>query len=198
MRREQSTTGEGGRPRILVLSASQRADGHNARLAAAATKALALMDMDATRIGLGDYPMPVYDEAIEARAIPENAQKLAAQFRAHDGLFIASPEHNSSFPAGLKNALDWMSRKGISGGHPMRGRVVALGSASPGTMGGIRCLMGLRPLLEIGYGMLVVPGQISVPRAGEAFAADGTLADEGAAGRLRELLGTLTRLAAIA
>ena len=43
---------------------------YNARLAALATKELALAGADVTRISLDDYPLPIYDGDLEAQVRP--------------------------------------------------------------------------------------------------------------------------------
>ena len=48
-------------PKILVIPGSLRTGSHNARLAALATKELALAEADVTRISLADYPLPLFD-----------------------------------------------------------------------------------------------------------------------------------------
>ena len=55
-------------PKILVLPGSTRAGSHNVRLAALAAKELTLIDADVTRISLADYPLPIYEADLEARA----------------------------------------------------------------------------------------------------------------------------------
>ena len=60
---------------------------------------------------------------------------------AHTGIFIASPEYNASITPLLKNTLDWVSHvrePGPSGPEVFKTRVFALGSSSPGGMGGLK------------------------------------------------------------
>ena len=57
-----------GYPKILVIPGSTRTGSHNVRLAALAAKELTLLDADVTRISLADYPLPIYDADVEARA----------------------------------------------------------------------------------------------------------------------------------
>jgi NAD(P)H-dependent FMN reductase len=76
-----------------------------------------------------------------------------------------------------------------------KGRVFALGSATSGGGGGIRSLMALRQILELGCGALVIPEQVSVPRAELAFDDDDNLKDEALAAALRAAVRRLVELA---
>ena len=123
-------------PKILVLPGSTRTGSHNVRLAALAAKELTLLDVDVTRISLADYPLPLYDADLDARAgQPANALKLKQMIMAHQGIFIASPEYSASVTPLLKNAIDWVSRvreRGDPTYAAFKGRVFAIASASPG------------------------------------------------------------------
>ena len=160
-------------PKILVLPGSVRSGSHNVRLAALATKELTLLDADVTRISLADYPLPLYDADLDARAgQPDNAVKLKHMIVAHHGVFIASPEYSASVTPILKNAIDWVSRvreKGDPTYAAFKGRVFAIASASPEAAGGLRSLMALRQILELGCGALVIPEQVAIPDAERAF-----------------------------
>ncbi len=176
-------------PRILVLAGSTRAGSLNAKLAAAMTKEMALADAEVTLISLADYPLPIYDGDLERnKGVPEEAGKLARLFQTHQGVLIVTPEYNASFPALLKNTLDWMSRPGAfdaGRGNPFRNRVFAVSSASTGQYGGMRALVSLRPVLELGLGALVIPEQIALAQADKAFNEAGGISDERSAGFMR-------------
>ncbi|MEW6591764.1 MAG: NAD(P)H-dependent oxidoreductase [Pseudomonadota bacterium] len=164
-------------PKILAFAGSLRRDSWNRKLIGVAAEAARAAGAEVTLIDLADYPLPLMDEDLEAReGLPVNAQRLKALFKAHDALLIASPEYNSSLPPLLKNTLDWVSREwqGESGLVPYQGKVAALLAASPGSFGGMRMLPHLRQVLNA-LGVLVLPGQLSVPGAASAFdEADGT------------------------
>jgi NAD(P)H-dependent FMN reductase len=118
----------------------------------------------------------------------------------HHGVFIAAPEYNASITPLLKNTLDWVSRtKAPDEAQLMvyKGRVFALGAASPGALGGLRGLIALRQTLELGLGALVIPDQVAVGRAGEAFGDDGHLKDKGLMGLLRGTVEKLARAATV-
>ena len=183
-------------PKILVFAGSIRTGSHNVRLAALAAKELALAGADVTRISLEDYPLPIYDGDDEAQSgVPANARNLKEMMAAHQGVFIASPEYNASITPLLKNAIDWISRVRERGEPPLavfKHRVFALGGASDMQYGGLRSLMALRQVLELGCGALVLPEQITVFHASEAFDEMDNLKDERAANLLKRVLQRLT------
>lgn len=186
-------------PKILVIPGSLRSGSHNARLAALMMKELVLFDADVTHISLEDYPLPIYDANLENKAgPPANALSLKQMIGAHQGVFFASPEYNASISPLVKNSIDWVSRVRERNDPPLaafKGRVFALGSASPGVFGGMRGLLALRQSLEIGCGALVLPEQISVPNAEHAFNDKDDLADQRAANQLRSVAQRLVDMA---
>jgi len=186
-------------PKVLVLAGSIRTGSFNARLAAVAAREIARAEAEVTRISLLDFPLPLYDGDHEARSgPPENAVKLKHMFCAHQGVFIASPEYNASLTPLLKNAIDWVSRVRENKEPPLaayRNRVFALGSASNGTYGGMRSIMALRHVLELGCGALVIPEQIAVREASHAFDENDDFKDERSAALLRTLARRLVELA---
>ena len=186
-------------PKVLVFAGSIRTGSHNARLAALASKELLLAGADVTRISLGDYPLPIYDGDQENTAgAPLNAIKLKQLMAAHQGVFIASPEYNASISPLLKNTIDWISRVRERGEVPLavfRNRVFAIGGASDGAYGAMRSLIALRQVLELGCGALVIPDQIAVMRASEAFDEVDNLKEERASALLKRIAQRLTDMA---
>src|SRR5262245_30453792 len=143
--------------------------------------------------------MPLYDGNVEALSgPPDNAVRLKRSMCAHNGIFIASPEYNASISPLLKNTLDWVSRVRDGKEPPLaayKNRVFALGAASNGTYGGMRSLMALRHVLELGCGALVIPEQIAVREAASAFDETGNLKEERAANLLKAVASRLLDLA---
>jgi len=185
-------------PKILVLPGSTRAGSYNVKLAALAAKELTLLDVDVTRISLADYPLPIYEADLDVRGQPDNALKLKQMIMAHHGVFIASPEYSASVTPILKNAIDWVSRvreRGDPTYAAFKGRVFAIASASPGRAGGLRSLMALRQILELGCGALVIPEQVAIQRADGAFDEMDDIADVGTANLFRTELERLVEMA---
>lgn len=158
-------------PKILAFAGSSRRESWNRKLIKVAADAATAAGGDVTLLELADYPLPLYNGDLETRdGLPDTAQHLKALFKAHDAFLIASPEYNSSIPPLLKNTIDWVSREwqGESGLVPFEHKVAALLATSTGPFGGMRMLPHLRQILNT-LGVLVLPGQVSVPNAGQSF-----------------------------
>ena len=186
-------------PKILIIPGSLRTGSHNARLAALAAKELVLAEGEVTRISLEDYPLPLFDADLAASSgMPAAAPRLKAMLMAHRGVFITSPEYSASVTPLLKNAIDWVSRA-REGSEPtyaaFKNRVFAIGSATASSSGGVRSMMALRQILELGCGALVIPEQVSVPRAEGAFDDMDNLKDETAAAAMKAMARRLVELA---
>jgi chromate reductase len=168
------------KPKILVFAGSAREGSLNKKLARVAAHCLSEAGAEVTLVDLRDYPIPIYDGDLESReGMPPFAVKLRELFLAHQGLLIASPENNGSVTALLKNTIDWLSREleGRSGLEPFRGKVAAIMGASPGAFGAISSLASLRPILSK-LTVLVIPDQVTLARADQAFKEDGSFIDE--------------------
>lgn len=183
-------------PKILVFGGSLRRDSFNQKLAAIAAQGAREAGAEVTLIALRDFPLPVFDQDLEAaQGKPEAAARLKALFLEHDGLIIASPEYNSSVTAALKNAIDWVSRADRDD-EPMvvafSGKSAVLCAASPGGLGGLRGLVHLRAILG-NIGVTVLPDQVAVSAAHQAFKEDGSLVDEKQEERVKQLGAGLAR-----
>lgn len=186
--------------RILAFAGSLRKESYNKKLVRIAAAAARNAGAEVTLIDLKDFPLPIFDEDLEtAQGMPEHGQRLKQLMIEHDGFLISAPEYNSSITGALKNAIDWASRP--APGEPrlvaFQGKAAALMSASPGALGGLRGLVHVRSILG-NIGVLLLPDQVAVSRAFEAFNADGSLKDaaqqaniEGLGKKLTELLRKL-------
>lgn len=184
-------------PRVLVFAGAIREGSHNKQLARYAAAAARSAGAEVTFLDLREYPLPLYDGDLEAsEGLPANARALKDLFLAHDALIIASPEYNSSITAVLKNTIDWISRpvEGEPALAAFKGKTAALLAASPGALGGLRGLVHLRAILG-NIGVLVLPEQLAVGRAHEAFDEEGGLKDPRQAASVEALIGQLVRVA---
>jgi NAD(P)H-dependent FMN reductase len=180
-------------PRILCFAGSTRSDSWNKKLASHAADLVRSAGGEATPLDLRELALPLYDGDLEAReGLPAGARRLKELMKSHHALLIASPEYNGSITAALKNALDWASRASPDE-KPLaayEGKVGLLVAASPGALGGLRGLVHTRAVLTT-LGVLVVPEQLAVAKAHEAFDDTGRLKDERQRATLARLCSAL-------
>ncbi len=181
-------------PKILAFAGSTRTESFNKKLIKIAAQGARNAGAEVTLIDFRDLPMPLFDADLESKdGLPENAKKFKQLMLANDGLLISSPEYNSSFSGVLKNAIDWASRREKDDEPPLAcftGKVAVLVSASPGALGGLRGLVQLRMTLS-NIRVLVLPEQIAVSKANEAFNPDGSLKDPKQQASIEKLGATL-------
>lgn len=185
--------------RLLFFAGSTREGSYNKRLARLAQHIAQANGVEGVFVDLRDYAMPLYSGDLEAeQGPPVAAREFKALLSEYQGVFVASPEYNSSITPLLKNTLDWVTRvrgKGESGLEVYKSRVFAISGASPGYYGAMRSLLHLRQILEVGIGATVIPQQMALPRAGNAFADDGSLKDKPQQSLLKDVVEALATAA---
>jgi NAD(P)H-dependent FMN reductase len=150
--------------KVLALVGSLRAASINRQIAELAAE-LAL-DGVAVRIfeGLGD--LPFYNEDIddamnaEAPALAPVAALRAAAAQA-DAALVITPEYNGSYPAVVKNAIDWLSRP--FGDGALKGKPLAVIGGSFGQYGGVWAHDDTRKSFGIAGARVVDAIKLSVP-----------------------------------
>ena len=183
--------------KLLAFSGSARAGSFNKKLVALAADAARAAGAEVTLLDFRELPLPLYDGDLEeVKGLPDNAKKLKTLMREHDGFLISAPEYNSSITPLLKNAIDWASRQ-ESDSEPSlvcyTGKTAALLSASPGGLGGIRGLVHVRAILG-NIGVYVLPDQVSISTAHEAFDESGKLKDPRKIKQVEKLASGLVEL----
>jgi len=188
--------------RLLVIAGSARSGSLNLRLAGTAAALAREAGAQVDRLDLRALQLPVYDGDLEAaEGVPDSTLRLLDAIRCADALLIVTPEYNGFPTPLLVNAFDWLSRLGPAGERPAglavtANKPVALLSASPGPLGGLRSMNFLRQYLQMAFAMIVVPQQFALVRAHEAFDDQDALKDERAARSVGGVLSALGTLAA--
>ncbi len=119
---------------------------------------------------------------------PPDVARLAATVTGCHGLILGTPEYHGSFSGVLKNALDLM------GFDEFEGKMVGLVGVAGGSMGGLNALNSLRTVGRSLHAW-VVPEQVTVPRAWQAFDPEGNVKDEALEKRLRGVGRQVARFA---
>jgi NAD(P)H-dependent FMN reductase len=184
--------------KLIFISGSIRKESFNKKLTKQAFELAKELGADAKIVDLADFDMPIYNGDLEAeKGLPDGAKRLKKEFIAADGIFFSSPEYNSSISPLLKNAIDWISRKETKEEKDLvafKGKVAALASASPGWRGGLRGLVTLRSILG-NIGVNVLPDEVNVPSAPQAFDNEGKIKDERTGKNLKNLVQSLSETA---
>ena len=126
---------------IGVLVGSLRKDSFSKSIARAAADFLP-NDFEARFIDISH--LPLYDQDLDGNS-PEEWVKFREEVKPLDGFLFVTPEHNRSYPAALKNALDVGSRpygESVWGGKP--GAII---SVTPGGLGAFGANHHLRQVL---------------------------------------------------
>ena len=169
--------------KILVFAGSTREKSFNRQLARATATMASASGADVTHIELSDFDVPMYNADLEARGTPAAVLKLKQITFENPAWIICTPEYNASYPALLKNTLDWISSPVKSdpawtdGFKSSRGKVVGVLSASPGALGGLRSQSHLAPLL-LNLQCWLAPVNFALGYADKAFDEIDTLVDE--------------------
>jgi NAD(P)H-dependent FMN reductase len=116
--------------------------------------------------------------------------RLRAEVRAADALLVGSPEYHGSFTGVLKNALD------LLGPDELSGKLIGLVAVARGDAGAMNTLNHLRHVARW-VNAWVLPAQVSVPRAAEAFDEHGAVIRPGLADELATLGRELVRYGAL-
>jgi NAD(P)H-dependent FMN reductase len=150
--------------KVLALVGSLRAASINRQIAELAAEVAP--DGVAVTIfeGLGD--LPFYNEEIDDVMNPE-APVLAAVAALRgaaadaDAALVVTPEYNGSYPAVVKNAIDWLSRP--FGASALKGKPLAVIGGSFGQYGGVWAHDDTRKSFGIAGARVVDAIKLSVP-----------------------------------
>jgi chromate reductase, NAD(P)H dehydrogenase (quinone) len=160
--------------KLLIFAGSTRQNSYNRKLARVTAHMAKASGAEVTHIELADFDIPMYNADLEAKGTPPDVMRLKQLMYEHPAWIICTPEYNASYPALVKNTLDWVSSPVKADPvwnddfRSSRGKVVGVLSASPGSLGGLRSQSHLIPLL-LNLQCWVAPKTFALSRAGDAF-----------------------------
>jgi chromate reductase, NAD(P)H dehydrogenase (quinone) len=120
---------------------------------------------------------PLFNQDLE-NSLPPAVVAFKEKIRAADAVLFSINEHNYSFSAAEKNAIDWASRP--SSDNAWNGKPAGILSASIGRMGGVRAQLDLRHAMVFLNMFPINRPEVIVTFAAKAFDAEGRLVDEDA------------------
>lgn len=175
--------------KILAFTGSNHSKSINRQLLKFAVELLDKNEFEITEIDLREYsPIMLSIDEQKENGIPKETEKLYDLMQNFDGYIIASPEHNSSVPAFLKNITDWLSRKELKFFHE---KPVLLLSTSQGKRGGKTNLETLESIYSRMFAAKIT-GTFSLPSFSENFS-EGKIGNEEELKSLQEKISTFSK-----
>jgi len=142
-------------------------------------------DMAVDLVDLAETPLPTVLPAFgepPAEGSLELLRRISPRLAAADAFVIVTPEYNHSFPAPLKNAIDWHNREW----HAKPVGFVSYGGLS----GGLRAVEQLRVVLAELHAV-TIRNTVSFHDYGGKFDADGKATDPAGDGAAKSMLDQL-------
>lgn len=172
---------------ITAICGSLRSDSYSRLALQIALQGAEEIGVQTQMLDLGQYDLP-YCDARRGEPYPEGVLKLRQDVQAAQGIILGTPVYHGSFSGVLKNALDLM------GFGEFEGKMVGLVGVSGGRTGAVNALDSLRSIGRVLHAW-VIPEQVSIPEAWQAFDGDGNLKDTSVDRRLREVGRQVARYA---
>jgi NAD(P)H-dependent FMN reductase len=182
---------ESSNVKILALVGSLRAASLNRQIAELAAQVAP--DGVAVTVFEGLGELPFYNDEIdpavndEVQVAPAAVAALRDAAADADGALVVTPEYNGSFPAVVKNAIDWLSRP--FGNGALKGKPLAVIGGAMGQYGGVWAHDETRKGFGIAGARVVESIKLSVPfqtLQGKAPAENAELAEN-----VRDVVGKL-------
>lgn len=155
--------------KVVGIIGSLRADSYSALALQQAINRVKDLGAEAEILDLREMTLPFCNGGSEYPDYPD-VEVLREKVKAADGLILATPEYHGSVSGVLKNALDLMSFEHLSG--KVAGLISVLGGQSNSN-----ALNDLRIIVRWVHGW-VIPEQIAVGQAWQAFDSEGKIQDE--------------------
>ncbi|HEY9769320.1 MAG TPA: NADPH-dependent FMN reductase [Coleofasciculaceae cyanobacterium] len=155
--------------KVVGILGSLRTDSYSALALQQALDRVQALGAEAEMLDLKEMKLPFCDGGSEYPDYPD-VELLRSKVKAADGLILATPEYHGSVSGVLKNALDLMSFEHLS--DKVTGLISVLGG-QPNS----NALNDLRIIVRWVHGW-VIPEQIAIGQAWQAFDPEGKLKDE--------------------
>jgi FMN reductase len=168
--------------KIVGIGGSLRPASHSQQLLDLAGKQLQSLGATVEILDLRQMTLPFCNGEEDYPDYPD-VQKMRQAVQQADGIILSTPEYHGGVSGVLKNALDLMSFEQLSG--KVAGLLSVLGGVSNSN-----ALNELRLILRWVHAW-VIPEQVAIGQAWQAFGADGQLGDRDLSKRLDQFAQSL-------
>jgi FMN reductase len=171
--------------KIVAIAGSLRTNSYSVQALKLAADRIQALGAEVKILDLRQMSLPFCNGEDDYPDYPD-VEKLRNAVKEADGLILVTPEYHGSVSGVLKNALDLMSFEHLSG--KVAGGISILGGQSNNN-----ALNDLRTILRWVHAF-VIPDQIAIGQAWQAFDKEGKLQDEKLSQRLDRFAQNLVDL----
>lgn len=168
--------------KIVGINGSLRPNSHSYQALQQAAERVRALGAEVEILDLRTMELPFCNGGDEYPNFPD-VEKLRETVKDADGLILATPEYHGSVSGVIKNALDLMSFEHLAG--KVTGMISVLGGQSNNN-----ALNDLRVIMRWVHGW-VIPEQVAIGQAWQAFDDEGKLLDEKLSQRLDKFAQSL-------
>lgn len=173
--------------KILGICGSLRKESWNLKLLRNMLDSAAQKGSDTSLFDLNGVPM--FHPEVEALGIPDEAEAMREAVREADAVIIACPEYNGSMTAALKNAFEWLSRRG----NLLNGKVFFIIGTGPGRSACARMHIHASYSLESEGGYVLHQPRVLLPQVANFMDETGSITDPEVSDLLDQAAGRLIR-----
>ena len=170
---------------ILGICGSLRKESWNLKLLKNMLAEIEEQGTDTILFDLSDVPM--FHPDVEAQGRPPDAEALRDAVRDADAIVIACPEYNGSMTATLKNAIEWLSRRG----NLLTRKIFFIIGTGPGRSGCPRMHMHASYSIESEGGYVLHQPRVLLPHVANFMDSAGNITDPEVTALLFQAAGTL-------
>ena len=157
--------------KILGICGSLRKESWNLKLLKKLINKTADKGVESTIFDLNSVPM--FHPDVEAQGIPADAEAFRDAVQGADAIIIACPEYNGSMTATLKNAIEWLSRRG----NLLSGKIFFIIGTGPGRSGCPRMHMHASYSIESEGGHVLHQPRVLLPHVANFMDESGNITD---------------------
>lgn len=173
--------------KILAISGSLRKDSYNTSLLTE-MKRLAPEGVEIeVYVPSG---LPLFSQDLE-KEMPKEAKEFKEKIKKADGLIFASPEHNYTISAAMKNAIEWGNRPW--GSNSFFNKPAAIVGASSSHFGTVRAQNHMRQIFQDLSVITFLWPTLMISNAKEKFD-DGKISDEQTKEKVEDIIEALVDL----
>ncbi len=172
--------------RVVGLGGTLREGSTNLLALEEALRAAAEAGAATELLDLRELALPMYEPGKPLEEYGENVERLVQAMRDADALLLSTAAYHGTLAGVTKNALDFAQFLARDERPYLRDRVVGLIATAGGNMAAVNSVNAMVNVVHALRGV-VAPLSVPVAQAWKVFDNEGTLHDDGVAGRLESL-----------